>query len=68
MTRRLLPLALLAVAFPAAAQSTGLRGFVTGADDSQPLIGATVLVAASSGAATPAAPRPTSTGSTWSRG
>ena len=43
MPRPLLVLALALVAGPALAQSSGLRGFVTGADDSQPLIGATVL-------------------------
>lgn len=43
MPRRLLALALVCLALPAAAQSTGLRGFVTGADDGQPLIGATIL-------------------------
>ncbi|WP_412070078.1 carboxypeptidase regulatory-like domain-containing protein [Rubrivirga sp. IMCC43871] len=40
--RRLLLAAVLLTAAPAFAQA-GLRGFVTGADDSQPLIGATVL-------------------------
>ncbi|MEM0962335.1 MAG: carboxypeptidase regulatory-like domain-containing protein [Bacteroidota bacterium] len=43
MLRSLLPLAVLLAAVPVVAQSSGLRGFVTGENDGQPLIGATVL-------------------------
>ena len=44
MPRSLLVLALLCGLAPSGlAQSAGLRGFITGADDGQPLIGATVL-------------------------